>query len=87
MICNHGVAGSSPAAGTNQFKHLAQPLKVGLFVFRLVACQVQSNRAFPSTHTPHPKRHRLPRAIRKPDFYTSFTPRTQVFTKSLGLLR
>lgn len=32
MICNHGVAGSSPAAGTNKFKHLAQPARLG-FVF------------------------------------------------------
>ena len=29
MICNHGVAGSSPAAGTNQFKQLAQFFLLG----------------------------------------------------------
>ena len=32
MICNHGVAGSSPAAGTNRFKDKAQPSWLG-FVF------------------------------------------------------
>jgi hypothetical protein len=43
MICNHGVAGSSPAAGTIRFKHLAQPTRLG-FVFyglRFNAFEVQ----------------------------------------------
>jgi hypothetical protein len=29
LICNHQVASSKPAVGTNRIKHLAQPLRLG----------------------------------------------------------
>lgn len=32
MICNHGVAGSSPAAGTSRRRYLAQPERLGFLL-------------------------------------------------------